>query len=211
MAATTVRSRSRRPCAVLSPGASANSVGGSTPQVCRADNRAKHAARSACSLGARLVLHVTKRARATCHGTSKRWLRSFEAQPPTKRGVGTKGPQPTAWGGARRELAALSTAPSPQLAVRALWALGWFSTGTSRARAARHGIRKRRLRRFEAAAADRARNRRQEPRPTAWGGASRELAAQKTAPSTQRTARAPWAVRWFSTGRSAHGPRDAEL
>ena len=37
-----------------------------------------------------------------------------------------------AWGGARRELAAQTTAPSPQRAERALWAVGWFSTGRRR-------------------------------------------------------------------------------
>ena len=51
--ATTVRSRSRRPGAVSAPGASANGVGWSASRVGRADNRAKHAARSACSVGGR--------------------------------------------------------------------------------------------------------------------------------------------------------------
>ena len=50
-------------------GASANGVGWSAPRVGRADNRAKHAARSACSVGGRLVLHGAKRARAARHGT----------------------------------------------------------------------------------------------------------------------------------------------
>ena len=48
-------------------------------QVGHADNRAKHAARSACSVGGRLALQVTKRAQAARHGTRKRWLRRFEA------------------------------------------------------------------------------------------------------------------------------------
>ena len=59
-----------------------------------------------------------------CHDGSK-------PQPPTKRGIGAKEPQPTAWGGARCELAVQTTAPSTQHAVRALWAVGWFSTGLS--------------------------------------------------------------------------------
>ena len=41
--------------------ASANGVGWSASRVGRADNRAKSAARSACSVGSRLDLHVTKR------------------------------------------------------------------------------------------------------------------------------------------------------
>ena len=107
-------------------------MGWTTPQVCRADNRAKHAARSACSVGARLVLHMTKRACATRHVTRKRRYDSLKPQPPTKRGVGgAKEPRPTAWGGARCELAAQATASSPQRAVRPLWAVGWFSTGLS--------------------------------------------------------------------------------
>ena len=55
-------------------------MGWSAPRVGRADNRAKHAAlRDKCSVGSRLVLHVTKRARAARHGTRKRRLRRFEA------------------------------------------------------------------------------------------------------------------------------------
>ena len=59
-------------------GASANGVGWCVSRVGRADNRAKHAARSACSVGGRLVLHVTKRAGAARHETRKRRLRRFE-------------------------------------------------------------------------------------------------------------------------------------
>ena len=41
------------------PGSSSNGVEWSTPRVGRADNRAKHAAHSACSVGGRLVLYRT--------------------------------------------------------------------------------------------------------------------------------------------------------
>ena len=71
---TAFRSRSRRPSAVWAPGALANGVGWSTPRLDRADNRAKHAARSAYSVGGRLDLHETKRARAARHMTRKRRL-----------------------------------------------------------------------------------------------------------------------------------------
>ena len=77
--ATTVLSRSRRPGAVSATGASANGVGWSPSRVGRADNRAKSAARSACSVGGRLVLHGATRTRAARHGTRKRRLRRFEA------------------------------------------------------------------------------------------------------------------------------------
>ena len=59
--------------------ASANGVGWSASRVGCADNRAKHAARSAYIVGGRLVLHVTKRARAARHGTRNRRKRRFEA------------------------------------------------------------------------------------------------------------------------------------
>ena len=45
----------------------------------------------------------------------------------------------------------------------------------------------------------------------AWGEARRKLAAQTTTQSSQRAVRAPWAVGWFSTGRSSRGPRATEL
>ena len=45
-------------------GASTNGMGWSAPQVGRADNRAKSAACSACFVSGRLILNVTKRARA---------------------------------------------------------------------------------------------------------------------------------------------------
>jgi len=45
----------------------------------------------------------------------------------------------------------------------------------------------------------------EEPRPTAWSGARRTLAAKTTTPSP--TARACSVGRWFSTGRSARGSR----
>ena len=253
-------------------------------RVGRADNHAKHTARSACSVGGRLGLHRAKRARAARHGTRQRRSRRFEAAAADRARCLRQEPRPTALGGARRELAAQTIAPSPQRAVHSLWAVGWFFTGrsargpratgperdgcdvlkpkpptgrgvgeekrrptawgrakrelaaqttapspqravnnlcsvgsrlvlhvTKRARAARHGTRKRRLRCFEAAAANLARCLRQEPRPTAWGRAKRELAAQTTAPSPQRAVHALWAVGCFSTGRSARGPRSTGL
>ena len=117
----------------------------------------------------------------------------------TRRGVCAEEPRPTAWGGARCEFAAQTTAPRTQRTVRALWPVGWFSTWR-RARASR--------------ATGREKNGYDGPtpqpptwrvvyaedrRPTAWGGARRELAAQTTAPSTLRAVHALWAVGWFST------------
>ena len=107
-------------------------MGWSATRVGRADNRAKHAARSACSVGGRLVIHVTKRLRGPrATGLERDSYGDSRPQPPAGRGVGAKKPRSTAWGGARRELAALTTAPSPQHAMRALWAVGWLSTGRS--------------------------------------------------------------------------------
>ena len=108
--------------------ASANSVGWSASRVGRADNSAKPAARSACSVGGRLVLYMTKRARAARHGTRTRRRRHFEAAAADLARCLRQEPRPTGWGGARRELAAQTTAPSTQRAVRALWAVCWLST-----------------------------------------------------------------------------------
>ena len=47
--------------------------------VGRADNRAKSAARSACSVDGQLVLHGATPARAARHGTRKRRLLRFDA------------------------------------------------------------------------------------------------------------------------------------
>ena len=132
-------------------------------------------------------------------------------QPPTWRGVGAEEPRPTAWGGARSELAAQTTAPSPQRAVRAPWAVGWFSTWRS-ARGLRatelerdgYGVSKPQPPTWRSVGEE-------EPRPTVWGGARRALAAKTTTPSPQGAVRAPWAVGWFSTWRSARGPRATEL
>ena len=77
--ATTLRSHNHRPGAVWWRSTSANGVGWSTSRVGRADNRAKHAARSACVVGGRLFLHGTTGARAARHGTKERPLRHFEA------------------------------------------------------------------------------------------------------------------------------------
>ena len=77
---TTVRSRIRRPGAV-SVNRNLGQRRGVKKRVaswpCRQPRM--HAARSACSVGGRLVLHVTKRDRAVRHGTRKRRLRRFEA------------------------------------------------------------------------------------------------------------------------------------
>ena len=105
-------------------------------------------------------------------------------QPPTWCGVGEQKPRPTAWGGARCEFAAQTTAPSTQRVVRALWwAVGWFSTGR-RARATRAtGLERDGYNGSKPHPPTWCGVGDQEPRPTAWGGTRRELAAQTTAPS----------------------------
>ena len=158
-------------------------------------------------MGGRLVLHGATRACATRPGTEKKGYHSSKPHPPTWCSVGQESL------GQRRGVEHVASwphrqpAPSPQCAVRALWAVGWFSTGR-RARGPR--------------ATELDRNgydgsephlptwcgvRQEKARPTAWGGARCELAAQTTAPSPQRAVRAPWAVGWFSTGRRARRPR----
>ena len=132
-------------------------------------------------------------------------------QPPTMRGVCAKEHRPTAWGGARHGFAAHTTAPSPQRAVRALWAVGWFSIGLSARVPRATGL--------EGGGYDGSKPQpptmrgvcAKEPRPTAWGGARRGLAAHTTAPSPQRAVRALWAVGWFSIGLSARARRATGL
>ena len=105
-------------------------------------------------------------------------------QPPTERGFCAEERRPTAWGGARSDLAAQTTAPTTRSVQRQVLC-GW-STGSPPdvALAGRAPLdEKETLRRCEAAAADRARCRcvgGEERRPTAWGGAPHEFAAQKS-------------------------------
>ena len=190
--------------------ASANGVGWSASRVGRADNRAKHTARrDKCSVGGRLVLHLTKRARAARHGTRTRRQRRFEAAAADKarcqwRGASANGVRWSAPRVGRADNRAKHAARSDS----ALWAVGWLSTWRS-ARAPRAtGLErdgydgpKPQPPTWRGVGGE-------EPRPTAWGGARRELAAQTTAPSTQRAeTSALWAVGWFSTWRSARAPR----
>ena len=108
---------------------SANDVALCATRIGRADNRAKHAARSACLVGGGCLStgRCARALRAT--GLEKGGYDGSKPQPPTRRGGGGEESRPTAWGGALRELAAQTTAPSTQRAVRALWAIGCFSTG----------------------------------------------------------------------------------
>ena len=101
-------------------------------------------------------------------------------QPPIRRGLGEQELRPTTWGGARHELAAQTTAPSTQRAVRALWAVGWFSTGR-RARAPRAtGLERDGYDGSKPHPPTWCSVGGEEPRPTAWGGARRELASTTT-------------------------------
>ena len=115
-----------------------NSVGWSTPQVGRADNRAKSAARR-CSVGGRLVLHLTKRTRAARHGTRKLCLRSFEAASvePARR----QWSKASVNGVGRSALRVGREDNRAKSAVRACSVVGRLVLHvTKRARAARHGV-----------------------------------------------------------------------
>ena len=127
-------------------------------------------------------------------------------QPPTRRGVGAEEPRPTAWGGARRELATQTTAPSTQRAESRGSVGGRLVLHvTKRARAARHGTRTSQQRRFEAAAADTARCR--------WRGASANgvgWSAPRVGHADNRAKHAARRDKWLR-GRSAGSPRDEAL
>ena len=109
--------------------------------------------------------------------------------------------------GVRCELAARMTAPSTQSSACVLGGR-LVIHATTRARAARHGPSKRRPRRFKAATTDPTRCLCQEPRPTAWGGARRELAAQTTAPRKPRLYKTLLGFPW---GRRTRPPRETGL
>ena len=123
-------------------------------------------------------------------------------QPPTRRGVGAEEPRPTAWGGARRELATQTTAPSTQRAESKGSVGGRLVLHvTKRARAARHGTRTSQQRRFEAAAADTARCRRRGASANGVGWSTPRVghADNRAKHAARREQVALWAVGWFST------------
>ena len=128
--------------------ASVNGVGRSALRVGREDNRAKSAVR-ACSVVGRLVLHVTKRARAARHGVGTSEHVVLKLQPTTWCGVGKGEPRPTSRGGECRQLAAKTTAPSPQRSARSMGGR-LVLHGVKRARAARHRARNLQIQRFQA-------------------------------------------------------------
>ena len=159
----------------------------------------------ACSVGGRPVLHGAKRARAARHGSQRRGHDVSKPQPPTWRGVGEEEPRPTAWGGARRALAAKTTTPSPPARACSVGGRPVLH-GAKRARVARHGsqsgdheIRSRSRRPGEVSVKKSLGQRRGVERVARWPRRQPRQVRQRT--------RAPWAVGWFSTGRSARGPR----
>ena len=147
-------------------GASANCVRWSAPQVGRADNRAKHAARrDKCSLGGQLVLHVTMPSRAARHGTRTSQQRRFEAAAANTARCRCKGASANGVGWSAPRVGHADNR-AKHAARRHKCSVGGRLVlhVTKPSRGARHGTRTRRQRRFEAAAADRARCR--------WRGAS---------------------------------------
>ena len=196
-------------------GASANCVRWSAPRVGRADNRAKHAARrDKCSVGGRLVLHVTKRARAARHGTRTRRQRRFEAVAADRARCRCRGASANCvrWSAprvGRADNRAKHAARRDKCSVGGRLVLHV----TKRARAARHGTRTRRQRRFEAVAADRARCRCRgasancvrwsAPRVGRADNRAKHAARRGVGRADNRAKhaarRALWAVGWFST------------
>ena len=168
----------------------------------RRQMRAKHAARSACFVGGRLVLHVTKCARASRHGTRKRRLRRWEAAAADRSRCRRKGASANGVGwSAPRVGCADKFVPSTQRAVRALRLVGWLSTGLSARAPHATGLNRDG---YEGSKPQPPTGRgvgAKEPRSTARGGARRELDAQTTAPSAQRAER-------VLCGRAAGSPPD---
>ena len=195
-AADTARCRRR--------GASANGVGWSAPRVGRADNRAKHAAcRDKGSVGGRLVLHVTKRARAARHGTRTSQQRRFEAAAADtarcrRRGASANGVGWSALRVGHADNRAKHAARRDKCSVGGRLVLHV----TKRARAARHGTRTSQQRRFEAAAADTARCRRRGASANGVGWSAPRVGHADN--RAKHAARREQGLR----GRSAGSPRD---
>ena len=206
MVSTTFRSRSRRPGAV-----SVKKSLGQRRGVERAarwprrqPRQVRQRARAPWAVGRFSTGRSARGSRATelrsgGHGVSK-------PQPPTWRGVGEEEPRPTAWGGARRALAAKTTTPSPP----ARSVLRGRSAGSPRGEA-RAGCAPRKSNAVVTTFESRSR------RPGAVSvkkslgqrrGVERAARWPRRQPrQVRQRARAPWAVGRFSTGRSARGPR----
>ena len=155
-----------------------NGVMWSASRVSRADNRAKSAAHSACSMSGRLVLQVTKRAVAARRGTIKRQLRRSEAAAAALARYRCKR-APTngvVWSASRVSRAGVSRADNrAKSAAHSACSVGGrlVLQVTKRARAARHGTINRQLRCSEAAAAAPARHRYKAKIPDQWRGVER--------------------------------------
>ena len=160
--------------------ASANGVGWSASRVGREDNHAKSASarvlrgQSAGSPRGEARAGRAPRSQTRCYDISK-------SQPPTWRGVGEEEPRPTAWGGARRALAAKTTTPSLPARPCTVRSAG-SPRGEARAGCAAlesndgHDVPKLQPPPWRGVGEE-------EPRPIAWGGARRALAAKTTTPS----------------------------
>ena len=151
-----VRSRSRRPGAVSVKKSLGQRRGvervARWPQ--RQPRQVRQRARAPWAVGRFSTGRSARGPRAT--GVKRGGHDVSKPQPPTWRGVGEEEPRPTAWGGARRALAAKTTTPSPPARACSVGGRPVLH-GAKRARVARHGNQTRWPRRFEAAAADLAR------------------------------------------------------
>ena len=129
----------------------------------------------------------------------------LKSQPPTCRVVGEVEPRRTAWGEARPALAAKTTTPSALARACSVGAWPLFH-GAKRAPVARHRTWKPQLRRVEAAAADLGRCRCSRASANGVGWSAPRVGLEDNH-AKSASAGALWAVRWFSTARSARGLR----
>ena len=203
--ATTFRSRSRRPGAVSVKKSLGQRRG--VERVARWPRRqprqVRQRARAPWAVGRFSTGRSARGSRAT--GVKRGDYDVSKPQPPTWRGVGEEEPRPTAWGGARRALAAKTTTPSPPARACSVGGRPVLH-GAKRARAARHGSQtlattfRSRSRRPGAVSVKKSLGQRR--------GVERVARWPRRQPrQVRQRARAPWAVGRFSTGRSARGPR----
>ena len=201
---TTIRSRSRRPGAVSVKKSLGQRRGVErAPRWPRRQPRqVRQRARAPWAVGRFSTGRSARGPRGT--GFERCDYNVSKPQPPTRRGVSEEEPQPTAWGGARRALAAKTTTPSPPARACSVGSR-LVLHGAKRARA--HGTG------FEAAATM-LRSRSRRPGAVSVKKSLGQRRGVERAPrwprrqprQVRQRARAPWAVGWFSTGRSARGP-----
>ena len=159
-----------------------------------------------CSVGHRTVLHGAKRAWVALHGSRTRSPRCFEAAATNLARCRCGRALATGVGWSASRVGREDNHAQVRQHARAPWVVGRFSTGRSARGTRAMGVKRDVDEDLKPQPPTLHRFGEEEPRPMAWGGAQRALAAKITSQGRQR-ARAPQAVGRFSTGQSARVAR----